>query len=118
MALLIGIQKRIAYKRGAHQVRRPCWYHNGARLPGKTVSPAPVRNASGPKGNQSLDHQLDKVSRAQHPDPRKPEECREKQRDGFGVLSFWDKQEWANVKRAPLQNLSENQPRKSPIEER
>src|SRR6266850_7102823 len=59
MALLIGIQKRVAHKSRAHQVRRPCWYHNGAGLPGKTVSPAPVRNSWRPKRNESLNHQLD-----------------------------------------------------------
>ena len=48
---------------------------------------------------------------------RKPDECREEQRNGLGVLTFWDEQEWPDVNGAALQTLNQDEPRNSEVQE-
>src|SRR6185437_13530600 len=118
LALLIGVQKRVAHERCAHQVRCSRRYDDGASLPRQTVAPAPVRNSLRPKRGQSLDHRLDQLPGFRHSGSRELEECRQKQSDGFGILGFWNTQKPADVHWAALQSLRQNQPRKSRVKER
>ena len=69
-ALLICIQKGASDEAGADQVRRSSRHYDGARLPRKTVPPAPIGKALRPKGNEPLDHLFDETSLVKLSNPR------------------------------------------------
>src|SRR5260370_7528252 len=71
LALLISIQKCVTHKGCAYQVGCSSRHHNFPCLPGKTISPAPVRNALRPKSTHLSDHQLATLPPPTHPTPQK-----------------------------------------------
>ena len=70
-----------------------------------------------PKGDQPFDHHADEVFLAGHAESRQLDERHEKERDGFRILSLGNQQETANVHRAALQRLGEDEPRKPGVQE-
>ena len=114
---LISIQERVCGERSGDQIGRTARNQFGACLPRKTVAPTPVRDARRSKGNQLLDHHLDRGLWTRVPDSIELEERREEERQGLWIPGFRNQQETAEVDGATLHRLSEDEPGEPRIEE-
>src|SRR5689334_2948185 len=113
MALLVSVQQRVRDKCRAYQIGSAGAHNQRAGLPGKTVAPATVSNPRRSKGDQPIDHGGNESAHLDVAVSRKLEKRRKKQSNRFGVLNLGNQQEPAQINRATLQSLRDNQPRNS-----